>query len=195
MKNGIVLLTALLGLAVAGCDKDPSLGEALDDVYATAPDACVEYCNNRVDCEWQNVGTVAGTAAEALISDTKDQCVVECGYKAGNGVFVYEQEWNETTQTNTYNVKESLEGGIWAGYFTCLVDGVMFACVDTDENPDNEDWEYQIVNGTTEICVAYSACVELLDINLEYEWIPEAQEGAGACQPSGDEFIWDEWLP
>jgi len=193
MKMAIVLPTALLGLAVAGCDKDPTLGEALDDVYTTAPDACLDYCNALVDCEWPNQGTVAGTAAEALISDTKDQCVVDCAYKAGNGVFVYEQNWDEATDTLTYDVKASLEGEAWTDYMTCLVDGAMFACVDTDDSEEGVHWDYQTANGTADACAAYSACVEMLVINLEFEWNPEAQEGAGACQPSGDEFVWGEW--
>jgi hypothetical protein len=190
MKKAIVLLTALLGLAVAGCDKEPSLGEALDDVYSTAPDSCVQYCNDLVECEWPNEGTVGGTAAEALKSDTKDQCVVDCGYKAGNGVFVFEQNWTEETGA-TYDVKASLEGAVWADYMTCLVEAVLFTCVEPDE--DHPHWDYQIADGTTAACAAYDVCVQLLNINLEYNWNPEALEGAGECQPSGDEFIWGEY--
>jgi hypothetical protein len=190
MKNALVLVIALFGLA-AGCD--PSLGEALDDVEAGAPGVCRDVCNPRTECEWQNLDGVTGPESEALLNDLKTQCVIECAYRAENGVFVYEQDWDENAQANVYTVKEVLDGGIWVDYLECLVDSALWVCEDTNPNPEHENWAYAVDTGTPEDCTAYEACVALLGINLEYEWNPNANEGEGACHPDGDEHLWGAW--
>lgn len=191
MKRTTLLFAALLGIAAVGCDEEPSLEPSLDDVYATAPDACLTYCNDRVDCEWPNLGTVGGEEGEAVKADTKDACVIECAYKAGKGSFYYEESWDG--ETHTYTVEGRIAGELWAEFLTCLVDGLLFVCVDVDESEDGQHMEFQLANDTAETCDAYNGCVALLGINLEYDWVPEANEGAGACYASGNDRIWGDW--
>jgi hypothetical protein len=201
MKKGIVLYAAILGLAVASCEPEPELGQAFEDLFATAPDVCTLFCDGYqsdvgyVDCAWMNEDAITGAQADALFADSVARCVMECAYKADSGVFFYEDEYNTETDppTVTHDIKGIVEGEIWLDYLTCLVQATLWKCVDVNGDPDNPHWAFQIDDSTQENCVARATCVEMLRINLEYEWDPLAQEGAGACQPSGDEYIWNEW--
>jgi hypothetical protein len=191
MKKGIALCAVLAALA-AGCE-DPTLGQALDDVESAAPGVCRDFCNPKVDCSWQNLGEISGPESGAMLADFKSQCVLDCAFKAENGVFVYEYDWDETTGAPIYTVKEVLDGGIWADTLACLIDAGLWICADTNDDAEDENWVYEIDDGTTATCAAYNGCVALLEINLEFEWNPDANEGAGGCQASGDEFIWGDW--
>jgi hypothetical protein len=193
MKKPMLLFAALTALAGAGCDEDPTLAEALDDLVAAAPGACVEYCNPLVDCEWQNLGNVTGPESGNLLGDTKAQCVVDCAFRADHGVYYYEYDWDAATGEPIYTMKGTVPGDLAIDYLGCLIDAALWLCVDLDEAADDEMWAYRIDDATAESCAAYSACTALLDINLEFEWNPAGNEGAGDCQASGDEFLWGAW--
>ncbi len=181
-----VLSLALVLLATClatGCDVDPVLGEAIDDVNTAAPKVCKDYCEEVTLCRWSTgIGedvVVDGEELENAKVSYKEACIASCAFRADNGVYVFEPDHNG--DTTTYTFQEQLAGSLWTDYFRCMWDADLWECS-----------EYGIIvidNSTEANCEARDLCHQILDIADQLVWHAENE----TCYHDGYERIWELW--
>jgi len=178
-----VVLVLLATCPAPGCDVDPVLGEAIDDVNTAAPKVCKDWCEEATLCYWATLIegdlVVDGDELEKAKVSHKKACIANCAFRADNGVYVFEPD-NED-DTTTYTFVEHLTGGVWRDYFLCMWDADIWEC--------SEYGFLNIDDSTEENCEARSECHEILDIADQLVWNEENE----ACYHDGYERIWDLW--
>ena len=178
------LMSVLLATCLAsGCDVDPVLGEAIDDVNTAAPKVCKDWCEEVTLCHWstgigENV-VVDGEELEAAKVSHKEACIASCAFRADNGVYVYEDDHDGDTTTCTF--VEQLPGSLWTDYFRCMWDAALWEC---------SEYGILVIDDTTEAnCEARDVCHQILDIADQFVWHDENE----ACYRDGYELIWELW--
>ncbi len=180
------LVLVLLATCLApGCDVDPVLGEAIDDVNTAAPKVCKDWCEEVTLCHWNmllenNEGlAINGEELEEAKVSHKEACIANCAFRADNGVYVYEPD--NDGDTTTYTFVEHLTGSLWTDYFRCIWDTDLWECS-----------EYGIVtidDSTEANCTARDECHQILNISDQLEWHDENE----ACYHDGYQHVWDLW--
>ena len=178
----LVLLAICLG---SGCNVDPVLGEAIDDVKAAAPKVCKDWCEEATLCYWSTLLendedlVIDGEELEEAKVSHKEVCIANCAFRADNGVYVYEPDHDG--DTTTYTFQEHLAGSLWTDYFRCMWDAALWVC--------SEHGNLIIDDTTEENCTTRDECHQILDIADQFVWHAENEE----CYHDGYERIWDLW--
>jgi len=87
MKTKLIITLAGIGLAaLAACDFSPSLGEAVGDVQEAAPSACKKFCEESVDCGWEDMG---GDKENAAFDLAVRSCVNSCAFSVKKGGYFF----------------------------------------------------------------------------------------------------------
>ena len=179
------LVLVLLAICLAsGCDVDPVLGEAIDDVNKAAPSVCKDYCEEVTLCHWSTgIGedvVVDGEELENAKVSHKEACIAGCAFRADNGVYVHEFDYDDPT--TTYTFVEHLSGSLWTDYFRCMWDDDLWEC--------SENGDLVIDDNTEANCTARNECHQILNISDQLEW----HDGENAaCHHDGYERIWGLW--
>jgi hypothetical protein len=178
-------MSVLLATCLAsGCDVDPVLGEAIDDVNTAAPKVCKDWCEEVTLCYWSTgIGedvVVDGEELENAKVSHKETCIANCAFRADNGVYVRETDYDDPT--TTYTFVEHLAGSLWTDYFRCIWDADLWEC--------SEHGFLIIDDSTEENCVARDECHQILNISDQLEWHDGENEG---CYHDGYQQVWDLW--
>jgi len=186
MKPHGLPLVVLLLVPLLSCEEDVPLGEALSDVKAAAPTVCKDYCAWAQTCVWNSYNfEQAGPELEAVKQDWQKACVVTCANRSKNGAYVFEIDWSEPDQMNTYTFTKHVAGKPWTAYFKCLWDNSFWIC---------GDWGGPDVQVSDEAaCTAYDTCVQILEVAMQYSWNPNGNGGEGDCDHEGYDFLWDNF--
>ncbi len=179
------LMSVLLATCLApGCDTDPVLSEAIDDVNTAAPKVCKDWCEEVTLCYWSmllenNEGlAIDGEELENAKVSHKEACIANCAFRADNGVYVY--GYDHDGDTTTYTFVEQLVGSLWTDYFRCIWDADLWECSENGLTIDDS---------TEANCEARDVCHLILDIADQLEWHGENE----ACYHDGYQHVWDLW--
>jgi hypothetical protein len=187
MKSRGLLLVVLLMAPLLACDEEVKLGDALSDVKSAAPGVCKEYCAWAQTCVWNSYDfEQAGPELQAAKQDWQQACLVTCANRSDKGAFGYQREYGEGDDPDVYTINEHVDGGLWTAYYGCLWDNEFWICGDSGSP------EIEIADEAA--CTAFNTCVQILEVALQYNWNPDANDGAGECQREGFDFLWDGGL-
>jgi hypothetical protein len=179
MKIFVCSLAVLAACAALGCD--PELSQALDDVSSTAPSICTTMCEKIVDCQWTEF-TSKGTEKENALADQKDACVVTCAYRAENGAYVYEYDYNNGEQPiRTFS--RAVSGGDLTSYLECLDEKGLWSC-------NSEHNQLEITADTEAKCTAWEECATSSNVILGYDWNPDDKN----CYATSADNLWESWF-
>ncbi len=178
-----LMLVLLATCLASGCDTDPVLGEAIDDVNKAAPKVCKDWCEEVTLCHWstgigENVVVDGEELEEAKVSH-KEACIANCAFRADHGVYVHESDHDG--DTTTYTFVEQLTGSLWTDYFRCMWDAALWEC--------SENGFLFIDDSTEANCTARDECHQILNISDQLEWHGENE----ACYHDGYQHVWDLW--
>jgi hypothetical protein len=162
-------------LAFGACDQ---LAKAFEDVQEEAPGICKKDCAEAIDCEWgEGYYDFGGDKEDSARADAKKQCIAECAWAINYGVYVVEYDDDEIDFVG------KVSGSKFEKYQKCLFD--LKDCSD-------DNWGLDIEWDDEDDCEEYNKCVQLLGIDLEYEFEEEEYYGYTyeACVGDGDQSIW-----
>jgi len=165
------LVTA--ALVLSGCDAE--LVEAIDELRAAAPDACKNYCEEKLNCEWP---TAEGAEEEAAFSAAVQRCTVDCAFYMGKGAFAVRNGVEEM-----FEYFDGVSGSAMCDALDCALTSGTFHCSGSESN-----LVYVFGGVVQSMCEDGDACLEGLGIDQHLVWTPSA-EGGGTCAASGSEWI------
>ncbi|MDD5309979.1 MAG: hypothetical protein PHU25_21895 [Deltaproteobacteria bacterium] len=171
-------LFILAACAVSGCD--PELGQALDDVSAATPSICTTLCEKLVDCSWTEF-TSKGVEKENALADQKDACAVTCAYRAENGAYIYEYDYNNGEPVFTFS--RAVSGSDLMSYIECLDEKALLKC-------DSEHFQLEITADTQAKCTAWEECATASNVILGYDWNSDDQ----TCYATSADNLWQSWF-
>ncbi|MCK9459308.1 MAG: hypothetical protein M0R80_06680 [Proteobacteria bacterium] len=173
-RGGPVIAAALAAaaLACAACDED--LVDAIDNLRASAPNACKDYCEDKLACEWPAAeGTVENDAFAAGVQ----RCTVDCAFYMGLGAYA------ARNGLEGLEYFEHVSGGRLEDTLECALASGGFRCA--DGSPDDTHVFGAVVQS---MCEDADACLGKLEIDQHLVWTPTT-EGGGACVATGTEWL------
>jgi hypothetical protein len=172
-RLGPTCLAALAAaLSLFGCDA--KLVQAIDDVRAAAPNACKDYCEDKLACEWP---AASGAEENDAFSAGVQRCTVDCAYYMGMGAYAVR---NGVEDLDYF---DHLSGGTVRRVLECALESGTFRCA------DGTPTDVHVFGGVVQsMCEDGDACLEELGIDQHLVWTPSA-EGGGTCASQGTEWI------
>jgi hypothetical protein len=162
-------LAAAIPLALPACETD--LSAALDDVRATVPEVCKDYCEDLLTCEWNS--TVDGLFEEAFSAAVR-RCTIDCAFFVDEGAFV--TEWLAFAGKTAY--VSHVDGAAIEDALVCLFDLGAYACME-GESADTHG--LSPVSETQ--CKAAATCLAGLDTDMSLTW--HVGSDGGSCVHGG----------
>jgi hypothetical protein len=165
---------ALWALVAGSCDE--GLKQSFEDVRSAAPDVCKEYCEEKLGCEWEPAVGDQDLEDEAFSAAIR-RCTVECSWYTAFGAYVTEQDFVENDRMYVGQVTGSqLEEA-----HDCVYRLGVYRCAEDLEGPDTHLFD----PGVEAQCAAADDCLDVLDIEMAFEWTPGAGDAPGTCSPTG----------
>jgi len=169
----VIVAVLAAALALAGCDA--TLAEAIDDLRAAAPNACKDYCDDKLACEWP---AASGTEENDAFSAAVQRCTVDCAFSMGMGAYAAREGVEEDL-----DFFDHVSGRTLKGVLECGLESGSFRCTAGDPN------DVHVFGGVVEsICEDADACLAELDIDQHLVWTP-SPEGGGTCAVMGEEWL------
>lgn len=191
MRNAIVLF-GLASILQPSCE-DSSLDSLFVELRASAPPACVEWCEDRVECV---AGDRNGPQQDdqdlenKAFSDDTHRCINECAFYMYSGVYVIGPDPSpENPHEDPVLIRhipgadldEVLECVFQLGAYTCSNSGLL---EETEEKP-----VHHLKPLGEKECVKTNECLSPLGVDFSFRWVNETEEQSGYCLQSGRESI------
>jgi hypothetical protein len=173
-RRGPVIAAALAASALACTACDADLVDAIDNLRASAPNVCKDYCEDKLACEWPTAG---GSAENDAFSAGVQRCTVDCAFYMGMGAYA------ARNGLEGLEYFERISGGKLEDALECALASGGFRC--TDGSPTDTHVFGAVVQS---MCEDADTCMGKLGIDQHLVWTPAA-EGGGTCAAMGTEWL------
>jgi hypothetical protein len=169
---------AVFALALAACETD--LSTALDDVRASVPEVCKDYCEDQLTCEWNSTGD--GLFEEAFSAAVR-RCIIDCAFFMDEGAFV--TEWMPLEEKTAY--VSVVEGSVVEDVLSCLFELGAYACLE-GESADT----HGLSPVSESQCKAAATCLAGLGTDASLTW--HVGSDGGSCVPGGAQGLTTDYF-
>ena len=145
--------------------------EAIDALLDLAPQACTDFCQNSVDCQFA-VGELGGSHdhIDIVYNWSFENCVMQCTYPLIEGSYLYATDGNSGEQT----VERIVTAEEYTAFAECLQSLNSNRCVDGafDLNLDNDL-----------TCGGFGQCLAIIvDYQATCQWSGAPDSGDCSCE-------------
>ena len=188
MKKAMMLcVVSIFALGLVACG--PSVEDAFDDVTETAPSFCKNYCDQQVDCTFDNIDYTGDADLEDGFYDKRvEECVVKCSHPAAIGGYVLEYDKVD----KEYEIVEHYSGSVYEALGKCIDALELWEC---DADGSGGHFFYLDFATDEDDCEDVNVCLEdhMGDYSdIECEWNDDFP-GNEYCECDADQ--WPQDLP